>query len=390
MRKAINNRIMLSENEKKRLWENAVFVFDTNTLLDLYRIPRNSANSIIDAIDRISDRIWLPKQVALEFGKNRYGVIYDNADKFNINGKLVKARDEFINKCKAEVRDRDSIKKLADKIDGWIKKQQQDDKRIIDPYTDDLLDQILDLFDNKVGEGLSAEELSIIEKDGVVRYKNKIPPGYRDGAKNDNNEFGDLIIWKEIIQYSKENQKDILLVTQDAKDDWWHIVNGRTVGPRYELREEFWKETNQQIYFYSLNTFLEISSANDGVEIDPLIINELKPHHLLPNDYDACRDVVMNIFRYSYMHDIFHSVMDGSELSANDIKRILSYASINNSKNISSNEKGVIQGYLEGVLDVYNAVASVENDENVKKLEHQLLNSDEVRNALKILICQEC
>ena len=38
MRKAINNRIMLSENEKKRLWENAVFVFDTNTLLDLYRI----------------------------------------------------------------------------------------------------------------------------------------------------------------------------------------------------------------------------------------------------------------------------------------------------------------------------------------------------------------
>lgn len=77
MRKTIKNRIMLSESEKKSLWENAIFVFDTNTLLELYRIPRSSAYSIIEAIERISDRIWLPKQVALEFGKNRYSVIYD-------------------------------------------------------------------------------------------------------------------------------------------------------------------------------------------------------------------------------------------------------------------------------------------------------------------------
>ena len=381
---------MLSESEKKSLWENAIFVFDTNTLLELYRIPRSSANSIIEAIERISDRIWLPKQVALEFGKNRYSVIYDNVVKYNADGKIAKAKNEFINKCKAEIRDREGIKKLSDKIDGWLKKQQQDDKRITDPSKDELLDKILEVFDNRVGEGLDTEELEKIEKEGQDRYKKKIPPGFRDGAKDDNNEYGDLVIWKEIIKYSLENKKDIIFVTQDAKDDWWFIVNGRTVGPRYELREEFWAETKQQIYFYSLNSFLEISSANNGVAIDPNIINELKQDAQDKVSRDEYRDLVMMMFKNKYLEHIYNNIMDGSELSANDIERILSYTSINRDlgKGKISKEIGLSKGYLEGILDVYNVVAGVESEENIKQLEQQMLNSDAVRNALTVLINQ--
>ena len=49
MRNAIKEFIEPSDYEKHNLWENAIFVFDTNVLLNLYRYSAKTRNSLLDA-----------------------------------------------------------------------------------------------------------------------------------------------------------------------------------------------------------------------------------------------------------------------------------------------------------------------------------------------------
>ena len=46
---------------------------------------------------------------------------------------------------------------------------------------------------------------------------NKYPPGFKDSNK-EYNSAGDLLLWQEILQYSKEKEiKKVVLVTRDMK-----------------------------------------------------------------------------------------------------------------------------------------------------------------------------
>src|SRR5690554_1006254 len=63
-----------TEKELKVLWENAIFVFDTNVLLNLYRYSEDTRNSIINLVENFKDRVALPYHTAYEFNKNRYEV----------------------------------------------------------------------------------------------------------------------------------------------------------------------------------------------------------------------------------------------------------------------------------------------------------------------------
>lgn len=66
MRNAIKEFIEPSDYEKHNLWANAIFVFDTNVLLNLYRYSAKTRNSLLDAVESFKDRIWIPYQVAYD------------------------------------------------------------------------------------------------------------------------------------------------------------------------------------------------------------------------------------------------------------------------------------------------------------------------------------
>ena len=78
----------------------------------------------------------------------------------------------------------------------------------------------------------------------------------KNNETDDNNAYGDLIIWKQIIKFAKGNNVGIVFVTHDQKEDWWNIVKGKTIGPRIELRREFLEETKQFFHMYSMNSFI--------------------------------------------------------------------------------------------------------------------------------------
>ena len=111
---------------------------------------------------------------------------------------------------------------------------------------DNIKEIVLKAFEGKIGLGFDKSKLQEINKEGEKRYENKIPPGYKDIKKEGAHiyedrehvrKYGDLLLWKEIIELGKSSKtKHLILVTGDVKEDWWFEKRGKKLGPRNELR----------------------------------------------------------------------------------------------------------------------------------------------------------
>lgn len=266
--------------EKAELWNNAVFVFDTNALLNLYRYSKNTRNEVISALEENKEKIWIPYQVAYEFMKNRCDVINEGHSRYK---KVEELSQKFLidirNLLKKTSEDQD-MQKLHELIFDWIRNEENDEEIILSVSDDPILDKVLELFAGKTGTSFSKERLTEIKTEGKTRYENNIPPGYKDYKKTaevgqEANIYGDLILWKEIIAYAKDNQKNIILVTNDQKEDWWNISKGKTIGPRPELRKEFCETTKQKFHMYTMEGFLKYNKDKSGKEIETSVLNEL-------------------------------------------------------------------------------------------------------------------
>jgi len=127
-----------------------------------------------------------------------------------------------------------------------------------------------------VGAKPTDERLAEIRNEGEERYAKKIPPGFEDAKKGGDggDKFGDLIIWKEMMEKAKADQRPIIFVTDDGKSDWWHIHHGKKIGPHPHLVEEFLTATSQQFHIYELPQFLRYS-AETGSAIQPEAVQKI-------------------------------------------------------------------------------------------------------------------
>lgn len=120
------------------------------------------------------------------------------------------------------------------------------------------------------GTPFSFSEIKQIVSEGAYRYKNEIPPGYKDAfTKSGIRQYGDLIIWKEIIRFARENDKDIIFISNDVKADWIIVdesdkckeqekpLKEELGNPRRELLAEFEEDTGHKIWFYQTSKFIE-------------------------------------------------------------------------------------------------------------------------------------
>ena len=83
-------------------------------------------------------------------------------------------------------------------------------------------DEIIDFVNGHTLNTNIIEIVKILEKTGDIRYSHLIPPGYHD--KKNENRFGDVIIWEEILEDigigEKSEQRHGVLVSRDNKTDW--------------------------------------------------------------------------------------------------------------------------------------------------------------------------
>lgn len=280
MKNRIKEFLEPTTKEKQELWGKAIFVFDTNVLLNLYRYSAKTRNSLLEAFESLKDRVWIPYQVAYEYMRRRSEVIYETVQRYD---QFKKDIDSFSNKAVETLRltsNDEEISELKRYLYKWLDSNKDRNLLVVSVDNDEILEKILHIFDGRVGNQIPEDEMCALKKEGQERYDKQIPPGYKDEKKkqsqeDDNNAYGDLIIWRQIIKYSKENNVGIIYVTHDQKEDWWNIVKGKTIGPRIELRREFTCETQQEFHMYSMNSFITTYNKMNEKPIEKSAVDEV-------------------------------------------------------------------------------------------------------------------
>jgi hypothetical protein len=289
MKERFQEYLTMPEEEKRMIWEKGIFVLDANVLLNMCRYSKQSSDELIGILKTYQKRIWLPYQVALEFFNNRLSVIaginngFDKLiDKIgNIDGVLEKELNlkEFKSEYAVntpEIKKEISAfqKRLGNKLKKWKNEFAQNDK-------ESILGSILSLYEGKVGNDYPPDHIKELFKEGEDRYREFIPPGFADyegkKKKGKRHLYGDLIWWKQAMDYAKSNKYNLVIVTDDEKEDWWYEVSGKTVGPRVELIREFIKETGgQKFLMYKTHQFMEMARTIDGADVSDSSITEAK------------------------------------------------------------------------------------------------------------------
>lgn len=281
MRELFSEYYRPTEDEFKKLWAECTFVFDANVLLNLYRWSGETRDDFFGILEKIKERIWLPHQVGYEFHKNRPAVILDRATVANTIVKDLRASKDKAIECLRKNRSpfvkeetcQKSLEEAFDAIIDSIESGKDSDKDLLGG--DDILERIDNLFSGKVGHDGCEDAKTRAESEGKSRYEKEIPPGYQDNKKP-TNKYGDLILWFQILSYSKAHSKSIVFVSDDAKEDWYLQYNGRKIGPRPELIREIKEESDANIWFYRIDQFMRYAKNYLVAEVSDRSIEEAK------------------------------------------------------------------------------------------------------------------
>jgi hypothetical protein len=283
MKKAFREYYPLSEEEYKKLWDSCLFIVDANVLLNLYRYSQNTRNEIFPIFDKLTNRLWIPYQAALEYNKQRITVI----DKQTRSYSEIR---EILTKHQNELHSKLNQYKKHPYIDvtGWLNKSENTyknyfkeidemEKKHPDIFVNDpIRDKITNLFEGKIGKPYPEKRLIEIFNEGKSRFEKNIPPGFEDKKKEGDKQFSDLVLWYQIIDEAIRSKKSIVFVTDDKKEDWWLKVNNRIIGPRPELLKEIGEKANVKFYMYQFDNFIEHSQQYLGIKKEQQAIDEIR------------------------------------------------------------------------------------------------------------------
>ncbi len=307
MKKTLSGYYQPTEEEFSRLWANCKFIVDSNVLLNMHRYSQKARDDLLSILRAVSDRVWIPHQVAIEYQENRLYVIAEQAKRFrDVKEELksIQNRLQSVLEGKQLTKDYSSIKvdgftgevnRVFDEFSEELDKTARNQPDVID--NDKIRDEIDSLFESRVGvPPISQAALDDIYKEGQLRYQRKQPPGYMDLKKADNKEentysygglvfkreYGDIVIWNQIIDKAKDNKEfeNIIFITDDNKEDWWWQVDSmgrKTIGPRPELVAEIKSKAGVLLfYMYNLEHFMQRAEQHLGIEVEKESIEQVR------------------------------------------------------------------------------------------------------------------
>lgn len=284
MKKLFRGYYKLTDTEIQNIWDNGFISLDTNVLFNIYRYSDETRRDLIKVIKKYSSQLWLTNHSAFEFHKNRISVISDQIVVYDETIKTFnKLENDIIKNLKTPHLSKSVLKQFEKTIKSTTKdleKKKVFYKKLLS--NDTILTKISTIFNNKVGDAFTTDEIVKIEKEGEERYKKKIPPGYKDNEKNEN-KYGDLIIWKELIKKAKSDNRPFILIIDDIKEDWWLRTQGQTISPRQELAQELYKEAQQVFHLYTPDRFLEFAAKTETVKQETIDeVREIRSERIDP------------------------------------------------------------------------------------------------------------
>ncbi|MGR4850149.1 PIN-like domain-containing protein [Streptomyces sp. LARHCF252] len=317
--------------ERPDFFMHGTVVLDTNVLLSLYEYTPAAREQVLNALNSVQNRLWLPHQVGLEFVRGRHRVIAERAKALKdapglLNRRLGEANKaiigarEFVQELLIKyARDTEASESLASKISSqavdsllsnWKKELIELVKGLKDhdlaPSSveahDPVLPKVAELFGPNIAESPDPADIQRrVDEASSYRFPNQIPPGFSDAGKGTPlSAAGDFLLWEEVIRFiaSSPERNRLLFVSRDTKEDWYEpeeLGRGRRPWPSLasELRmragAELRIETPGQFY-RGVNRFLHAEIADETYEeidrasetADEITITELEAGHTEP------------------------------------------------------------------------------------------------------------
>ncbi|MGA2781597.1 MAG: PIN domain-containing protein [Smithella sp.] len=330
MKKIFREYHQFTDQEFQQLWKNCFFVFDTNTLLNMYRYSRTTVDAYFDVLNELkkNKQLWIPYQVGYEFYENRINVISEYEKSYDeILSILEKAKSDIEAKYKDHpflnlYEIKEEMGKGLSGVEKKIKQAQKNHPKWLEK--DEVLEKLNSLFDGNIGNNYDEQKLIDIKKEGKERYEKRIPPGFKDDKKTEDKKYGDLILWYQIIDKAKESKKPIILISGDVKDDWWLEKDGKRLMPLPQLKKEIFDKAGVDFHIYTADRFLELNKTGKK-EIDENTIKEVRKVRELEEKRMMIRRMEMMerereldpiMFKrysveYTHLFDILEGVMAG-------------------------------------------------------------------------------
>lgn len=368
MRKTFPGYYRPNNDDFSNIWKNCIFVFDASVLLNIYRYTPATRDGFIDILDKISDRLWIPHQAALEYQKNRLDVINQQLSAYEkIQKSLDSNKDKILNDFKTFSRHPyiivdqliENIESAFTEINKELNNKKETHPNLLDE--DDLRETITELLQEKVGLALSQEKLKKIYAMGKERYEKNIPPGYNDEKKDGIKKFGDLILWCQIIDFVKSKQKPVILIIDDKKDDWWLKFNGKIISPHPELINEMFSRAGVKFYMYQSSQFMEHAKVYLKSHISKDSIDEVRDIEIFDEKSSETQAKFLNYFVDDMGQTGTHLLRVGETLNLPDgwaitvleidIKGVKVWLSLTKDGVEVSNQVVRRGGYFEHVLD---------------------------------------
>lgn len=277
------------EETLDRYWSEATFAVDTSVLLDLYRFSEEARDGLLKALRSFEERLWIPHQVALEFHRNRLGVLLDQREaENNLLQELNRIRQDLDSQLSQLLRGagRRDLAPLREAIDGGFDSLKKKLKEAEEEHTkglgesirdDPIYEEVVELCAGRVGPPFDEEKQAAVTKDAEERFRTKTPPGYMDEGKDNETKYGDVVLWHQLCQRASETHRPVVLVADDQKADWVWEVRGKTIGPRPELVAEMSEQAGVGFHLYTPTRFLQVwEQREEGREVEPEVLAELE------------------------------------------------------------------------------------------------------------------
>lgn len=249
----------------------ALVILDTNALLVPYSIGKESLSQIKETYKKLveAEQLLVPGQVAREFANNRTNKILELFQqlkrKQNSTPNLQKGKYPLLE----SLSDYQETVRLEKEIDNILKQYRKAISNVLDHirswnWNDPVSLLYSEFFTKEVIFDLDLDKEKL-QEDLSRRQLHKIPPGYKDSSKDDSG-VGDLLIWFTILEAGKSRKKDVIFVSSDQKADWWHRIENQALYPRYELVDEFRRESDGfSLHIVPFSSFLDLYGASESV-----------------------------------------------------------------------------------------------------------------------------
>lgn len=301
--------------------DQTIFVFDTNVFLNLYGFEQQTRKDFFTTAQKIQEKVWIPFHVGLEFHNQRLNVISREKKIFQ---DLNDITERLLTKLRTDLAEHKlqtkfpKIQELSEQLISSVEHAVSDFKTNIEPWdkkqpgirsSDEVLAKIYQITQDRTGNPPEDQKwLDDIYNEGQTRYERRIPPGFKDAGKDHINntapeffhnnlrylrKFGDLIIWKQIIDHASTTPiKNVFFITDDTKEDWWAIMKSsgsKVIGPLEALRTEIYSGSKVELFhMYSTSDFLSNAQKLLHIKVRESSINDaiksqkrrFESHHL--------------------------------------------------------------------------------------------------------------